>query len=202
VLNTSHQIILASGSRFRAQLLENAGINFAQISSNLDERAIEAPLKNAGILPEDRAEILAEAKAMDVSEKNPGFWVIGCDQILSLDGEVLHKSENMEEARRRLLALSGKTHFLHSAVILVKDGKTIWRYVSPCAMTMRELSPQFIGRHLADVGDEVLSSVGVYQIEGRGAQLFEKIDADIFSIMGLPLFPLLKALRHEGVIDG
>lgn len=200
--NSSKQIILASGSRYRAQLLENAGLNFGQIPSTLDERAIEAPLQDADVLPEDRAEILAEAKAVDVSEQNPGFWTIGCDQILSLDGKVLHKSKNMEDARRRLLALSGKTHFLHSAVVLVKDGKTVWRHVSPCAMTMRQLSPQFIGRHLADVGDEVLSSVGAYQIEGRGAQLFDKIEGDIFSIMGLPLFPLLEALRQEGVIDG
>ena len=196
------KIILASGSRHRAKILDDAGITFAQIPSTLDERAIEAPLDDAEVLPEDRAEILAEAKAVEVSERNAGHLVIGCDQILSLENEVLHKPKDMDQARRRLLALSGKTHFLHSAVIVVRDGQTIWRHVAPCAMTMRELTPEFIGRHLADVGNAVLSSVGAYQIEGRGAQLFESIEGDLFSIVGLPLLPLLEALRQEGAIDG
>ncbi len=195
-------IILASASRHRAQVLENAGLTFGQIASSLDERALEAPLADADVLPEDRAEILAEAKAVDVSERKTGAWVIGCDQILSLEGEVLHKPKDMEEARRRLLVLSGKIHMLHSAVVLARNGQGVWRHVSPCKMTMRELDPGFVGRHLADVGDTVLSSVGAYQIEGRGAQLFEAIEGDVFSIMGLPLLPLLAALRENNVIDG
>ena len=196
------EIILASASRHRAAILDNAGLTVGQIASTLDERALEAPLAEADVLPEDRAEILAEAKAVNVSESNPGAWVIGCDQILSIEGEVLHKPKDMEEARHRLLALSGKTHMLHSAVVLARDGQTIWRHVSLCAMKMRQLDPGFIGRHLADVGEEVLSSVGAYQIEGRGAQLFESIEGDLFSIIGLPLFPLLEALRENDVIDG
>ncbi len=196
------EIILASGSRHRAKLLDDAGLVFGQIPSDLDERAIEAPLEQADVHPEDRAEILAEAKAVDVSEHNNGFIVIGCDQILSLDGEVLHKPKDMKAARQRLLALSGKTHFLHCAVVLVKNGQTIWRHVSTCSMTMRAVSPEFIGRHLSNVGETVLSSVGAYQIEGTGVQLFEKIEGDVFSIIGLPLLPLLEALRAEGVIDG
>ena len=195
-------IILASASRHRAQLLENVGLTFAQMASSLDERALEAPLAEADVLPEDRAEILAEAKAIDISESHGGHWVIGCDQILSLDGEVLHKVTDMDGARRRLLALSGKSHWLHSAVVLAKDGQTLWRHVAPCRMTMRELSPGFVGRHLADVGETVLSSVGAYQIEGPGAQLFSAIEGDVFSIMGLPLLPLLEELRNQGVIDG
>ena len=195
-------LILASGSRHRAELLANAGIEAVQQPSTLDERAIEAPLAEADILPEDRAEILAEAKALDVSERNPGAWVIGCDQMLSLDAEVLHKPRTMDEARRRLLALSGRTHYLHSAVVLVRDGMTDWRHVTPCAMTMRPLDPGFVGRHLADVGKVALTSVGAYQIEGRGAQLFESIEADVFSIVGLPLLPLLDALRAREIIDG
>ena len=194
-------IILASASRHRAALLENAGLTFAQIPSELDERAIEAPLDEADVLPEDRAEILAEAKAVDVSERNPHAMVIGCDQILSLDGDVLHKVRNMEEARRRLLALSGRSHNLHSSVVLAQRGQTLWRHVTTCTMTMRDLSPEFIGRHLADQGDGVLSSVGAYQIEGAGIQLFEKIDGDFFSIIGLPILPLLAELRTRGVID-
>ena len=195
-------LILASGSTHRAQLLKNVGLVFRQEPSTLDERAIESPLDDADVLPEDRAEILAEAKALDVSEKNMGSWVIGCDQILAFENQVLHKPKNMEDARRRLLLLSGKTHYLHSAVVLVKDGATIWRHVTPCKMTMRPLTPEFIGRHLADVGDEILSSVGAYHTEGKGAQLFEEIGGDLFSIIGLPLLPLLEALRKNGVIDG
>ncbi|MEL6751669.1 MAG: Maf-like protein [Pseudomonadota bacterium] len=195
-------IILASGSRHRAQLLENAGVTFAQITSTLDERAVEAPLAEADVLAEDRAEILAEAKAIDVSERHTGALVIGCDQILSLEGDVLHKPATMEEAQQRLLDLQGRTHMLHSAAVIVRDGETLWRHVTPCAMTMRVMDPGFIGRHLADVGKVALTSVGAYQIEGRGAQLFESIDGDVFSIVGLPLLPLLDELRRLDVIDG
>jgi len=195
-------LILASGSSHRADILTNAGLDFQQITSDLDERAIEAPLAEADVLPEDRAEILAEAKAINVSERNEGKWVIGCDQILAFEGEVLHKVSNMEEARRRLLALSGQTHHLHSAVVLVKDGETCWRHVSTCRMLMRDLSPEYVGRHLAQAGHEILSSVGAYQIEGLGANLFNSIEGDLFSVIGLPLFPLLDALRSEGIIDG
>jgi len=196
------QLILASGSKHRAQIMQNAGLSFRQISSDLDERSIEAPLEAADVIPEDRAEILAEAKAINVSEKFPGEWVIGCDQILALDGEVLHKVSNMEEARRRLLALSGKTHQLHSAVTLVKDEETCWRHVSTCKMSMRDLEPDYIGRHLSLAGSAVFSSVGAYQVEGLGAHLFNSIEGDVFSIIGLPLFPLLDALRNEKLIDG
>lgn len=195
-------LILASASRYRARLLEAAGLTFAAIPSELDERAIEAPLEEADVEPDDRAEILAEAKAVEVSERHAGSWVIGCDQILSFQGEVLHKVRDMEGARRRLLQLSGNTHHLHSAAVLVKDGETRWRQVTPCSMTMRELSAEFVGRHLAEAGEGVLNSVGAYQIEGPGIQLFEAIDGDFFSIVGVPLLPLLEALREHEVIDG
>ena len=195
-------LILASASRHRAKLLDDAGLEFAQIPSILDERSIEAPLEDADVLPEDRAEILAEAKAVEVSERHPGHLVIGCDQILALENDVLHKPADMEAARRRLLTLSGKIHTLYSSVVLVKDGQTLWRHVTPCPMKMRSLTPEFIGRHLAEVGEAALSSVGAYQIEGRGAQLFESIGGDLFSIIGLPLLPLLEELRQQGAIDG
>ena len=195
-------IILASQSRFRAKILKDAGLEFSQQSSDLDERAIEAPLNDADVLPEDRATILAEAKAIEVSERFGDAWVIGCDQILSLDGQVLHKARSMAEARRRLLLLSGKTHILNSAIVLARAGETMWRHVSPCHMTMRTLSPDFIGRHLARVGEQVTDSVGVYQIEGEGIQLFSEIKGDMFSVIGLPLLPLLEELRARDVIDG
>ena len=196
------KLILASGSKHRAKILRDAGLAFEQHTSTLDERALEAPLDAEGILPEDRAVILAEAKAEDVSKRFPGSWVIGCDQILSLDNEVLHKVDDMDQARRRLLSFSEKTHFLHSAIVLVKDGETLWRHVTPCPMKVRKLSPEYVGRYCAQAGEEILSSVGAYQIEGLGANLFEDIGGDLFSIIGLPLLPLLAELREQGVIDG
>ncbi|CAB4325484.1 maf-like protein [Brucella sp. 191011898] len=196
------KLVLASKSPFRSALLKNAGIEFSTASADIDERAVEAPLYESGATPEDVAQILAEAKAIDVSEKNPGAVVIGCDQTLSLGDEIFHKPHDMEAARRQLLKFSGKTHQLNSAVVLARDGKTLWRHVSIAHMTMRDLDAGFIGRYLGRVGDIALSSVGAYQVEGPGIQLFEKIDGDYFTIVGLPLLPLLAELRREKCIDG
>lgn len=195
-------IILASGSPYRRKLLENVGIDFDTRNPDVDERAVEAPLARSGVGPEDRALVLAEAKAAVVSEMLPEAVVIGADQTLSLDDEVLHKPADMDAARRRLLALSGKTHQLSSAVVLAQGGNAIWRHVSTAQMTMRRLEPAFVGRHLAQVGDVALTSVGAYQIEGPGIQLFERVEGDYFTIMGLPLLPLLHQLRGIGAIDG
>ncbi|MRG54724.1 Maf-like protein [Phyllobacterium sp. SYP-B3895] len=195
-------IILASKSPFRATLLKNAGISFTAQAANIDERAVEAPLYDTGATPEDVALVLAEAKALDVSERNPGALVIGSDQTLSLGDEVLHKPADMDAARRQLLKLSGQTHHLNSAVVLARDGETLWRHVSVARMTVRGLDPGFIGRYLSRAGEIALQSVGAYQIEGEGVQLFEKIDGDYFTIVGLPLLPLLVELRREGAIDG
>ncbi|URQ74867.1 MAG: Maf-like protein [Candidatus Ochrobactrum gambitense] len=196
------RLILASKSPFRSALLKNAGIEFSGESADIDERAVEAPLYETGATPEEVAQVLAEAKALDVAEKNPGAVVIGCDQTLSLGDEIFHKPANMEAAGRQLLQFSGKTHQLNSAVVLVKDGETLWRHVSVARMTMRKLDPAFVGRYLGRVGDSALSSVGAYQVEGPGIQLFEKIEGDYFTIVGLPLLPLLAELRKEHLIDG
>ncbi|MFK0685918.1 Maf-like protein [Ochrobactrum sp. BD67] len=196
------ELILASKSPFRSALLKNAGIAFSTASAEVDERAVEAPLYETGATPEEVAQVLAEAKALDVSEKNPGAVVIGCDQTLSLGDKIFHKPADMEAARRQLLKFSGMTHQLNSAVVLAKDGKTLWRHVSIARMTMRDLDPGFVGRYLGRVGDTALSSVGAYQVEGPGIQLFEKIDGDYFTIVGLPLLPLLDELRKEKLIDG
>ena len=147
------------------------------------------------------AEVLAQAKALEVSERFSGVHVIGCDQTLTLDGQILHKPEDMEAARRRLLELSGKTHQLNSAVSIALNNEVIWSYVVVSHITFEKLDPGFVGRHLALVGDQVLSSVGAYQIEGPGIQLMEKIDGDYFSIIGLPLLPLLKQLRNLDLLD-
>lgn len=198
----SDAIVLASGSPFRKKMLADAGLDFIQDRPQIDERAVEKAVEGSGLTPEDLASILAEAKALDVSQRHPGKIVIGTDQTLSLGDEVLHKPKDMEEARRRLLALSGKTHQLNSAIVLVRDGEVLWRHVGIARLTMRQLDPGFIGRHLSSVGDKALSSVGAYQIEGEGIQLFESIEGDHFTIVGLPLLPLLDQLRHLGAIDG
>lgn len=195
-------IILASASPFRAALLGNAGISFDVVPAEIDERAVEAPLAESGATPEDVALVLAEAKATEVSERRPDALVIGSDQTLSLGEEIFHKPDSMEGARRHLLKLSGKTHQLNTAVVIASNGEAIWRHTSIAALTMRPLDPGFIGRHLAAVGDKALSSVGAYQLEGRGIQLFEKIEGDYFTIVGLPLLPLLAELRRLDAIDG
>lgn len=194
-------IVLASGSPFRRALLANAGLDFSVAKPGIDERAVEAAITGE-VTPEDVASILAEAKALDVSEDHPEALVIGSDQTLSLGDEIFHKPADMEAARRHLLKLSGKTHSLNSAVVIAQGGETVWRHVGVAHLTMRKLSPAFIGRHLARVGAKALDSVGAYQIEGEGIQLFEKIDGDYFTIVGLPLLPLLAALRERGGIDG
>lgn len=194
-------IILASTSTFRAALLKNAGLNFTTITSDIDERAIEESMLESQMLPADISEILAIAKAEQVSADNRNNLVIGCDQTLSFKGEMIHKPKDMEEARRRLLAFSGNSHTLSSAIALAKNGKVVWSHVEPCNITFRTLSPEFIGHHLAQVGNKVLSSVGAYQIEAEGIQLFEKIEGDYFSIMGLPLLPLLKQLRQLNILE-
>jgi septum formation protein len=195
-------LVLASGSPFRKAMLENAGVPVEVVPADLDERALEAPLKDSGASPEDVASVLAEAKAVEVSERKPGRLVLGCDQTLSLGDEIFHKPADMEGARRHLLALSGKTHQLNSAAVLARDGKVLWRHVGVASLTMRRLEPAFIGRHLARVGDKALQSVGAYQVEGEGIQLFEKIEGDHFTIVGLPLLAVMAELRRLGAIDG
>lgn len=195
-------IILASTSPFRRALLENAGVAFDVDRPQVDERAVEEAVATSGVTPAEIALILAQAKAEEVSARQPASLVIGCDQTLSFEGQLLHKPKDMEEARRRLLAFSGQTHFLHSAVVVARGGLMIWSHVAEAAMTMRPLDPGFVGRHLARVGEKALSSVGAYQVEGEGIQLFERIEGDHFTIVGLPLLPLLKALRELGAIDG
>ncbi|ADZ68509.1 Maf-like protein [Polymorphum gilvum] len=194
-------LILASGSRIRAELLENAGLTVAVDPARIDERAVEAPLLAAGVAPEDIARVLAEAKAQEVSARRPDDLVIGADQVLGLGDERFTKPADMAAARRQLLTLSGRTHELHSAVAVARGGETVWSHVSTARLTMRDLSPAYVGRYLAAAGDAALSSVGCYQLEGLGVQLFETVDGDYFTILGLPMLPLLAFLRDSGEID-
>ena len=196
------KLVLASGSPFRRDMLADAGLSFEVVRPEIDERAVEAAVADSGVTPADLASILAEAKAVEVSERHPDAIVIGCDQTMALEDRIFHKPADMEAARRHLLALSGKTHVLNSAVVLARGGNVIWRHSDKALLTMRTLDPAFIGRHLARVGEKALSSVGAYQIEGEGIQLFERVEGDHFTIVGLPLLPLLAELRRIGAIDG
>ncbi|MFD1697501.1 Maf-like protein [Roseibium aestuarii] len=193
-------LVLASGSRIRGELLRNAGLTFEVDPATIDERLVEKPLLDAGVAPEDIALILAEAKADDVSARRHGDLVIGADQVLALGDERFTKPADMEAARRQLLSLSGKTHELISSVVLSQNGEAIWRETSVARLTMRPLSPEFVGQYLADAGADILNSVGGYQLESLGVQLFEKIEGDYFTILGLPLLPLLGKLRDLGIL--
>ncbi|MBM3542972.1 MAG: septum formation protein Maf [Alphaproteobacteria bacterium] len=196
-------LILASTSKVRAQLLEAAGLAFIVEAPGLDESAMrEAVGGDALLAPQDVAEVLARAKAEAVSELARKAYVIGADQVLSFGDTIMSKPGSMEDARRQLLDLSGKTHTLHTAAALATGGEIVWADTQMATLTMRKLSPEFIGRYLAAAGEEVLNSVGAYQIESVGIQLFEKIEGDYFTVLGLPLLPLLAALRREGVIEG
>jgi len=195
-------LILASSSPFRRTLMENAGLAFEAHTAQIDERAIEAPLEKNGASPDDVALVLARAKAREVSGRFPGALVIGSDQTMSLGDIVFHKPKDMADAANHLTMLSGQTHRLNSAIALCRDGELLWDHVAHASLTMRVLSGGFIDQHLQRVGNKALSSVGAYQLEGEGIQLFEKIDGDYFTIIGLPLLPLLAKLRELGSIDG
>jgi septum formation protein len=193
-------IVLASASPTRIALLRNAGIEFTAIPAQIDERAIEAPLAASARPPAAIAAALAEAKALSVAAGRAGAIVIGVDQVLSADGRAWHKPASIGEARNQLIALSGRTHELHSAIAVARGTAIVWRHSETVRLTMRPLGVAFIEGYLAKVGEEALKSVGSYQIEGPGIQLFERIEGDYFSILGLPLLPLLTHLRSAGAI--
>ncbi|WP_455477815.1 Maf family nucleotide pyrophosphatase [Bartonella sp. B10] len=195
-----NMFILASLSPYRAQLLKNAGLNFLIEGAFFDEREVEKISESK--TPKELSCFLASEKAQDVSNRFSNIFVIGCDQVLELEGNIFHKVTNKSEAHQRLRFLSGKTHSLHSAVALFKNGQKIWVESFSAHMSLRHLSSEFIDSYLACVEEDVLNSVGVYKIEGKGIHLFEKVDGDFFTIVGLPLLPLLAKLRHLGVIDG
>jgi septum formation protein len=191
-------LVLASGSASRKALLTAAGVAFTTDPADLDEAALMAQLHSAGA--ETMARSLAEQKALAVSRRHPGQIVLGGDSIIAFGGEYLSKCATLDEARNLLRRLSRRTHLLVSAAALVRDGALLWAHASPCQMTMRELSPKFLEDYLAREGEAILSSVGCYHFEGRGAQLFDRVDGDYFSVLGLPLLPVLVQLRKEGLL--
>jgi septum formation protein len=194
------RIVLASASPTRIALLRNAGIEFSAVPSQIDERAVEAPLLASAKPPAEVAAALAEAKALSVSATEAEAFVIGADQVLAAEGRVWHKPAGRAEARNQLMGLSGRTHELHSAVVVARNGAVAWRHGEIVRMTMRPLAADFVDDYLVQAGEAALKSVGGYQIEGPGIQLFERIDGDYFAILGLPFLPLLRFLRSAGAI--
>ena len=194
-------LVLASASATRRRLLAEAGIDAEARPAPIDERSLEAPLLAVGATPRDIAVALAAAKALATSEATPDALVIGADQTLDLDGERMTKPADINAARRQLLRLSGRSHQLHSAVACARGGQILWEHVESPTLTMRKLTPDDIAQYLAAVGEDALSSVGAYQLEGRGIRLFERVDGDFFAILGLPLLPLLAFLRTEKVVE-
>ena len=194
-------LVLASASTARQALLRAAAIDVEIDPARIDERAAETPLIDAGAGVADLALALAMVKATTVSRRRPGDLVIGADQTLELDGERFTKPADMDAARRQLLALSGRTHRLHTAVACARGDEVLWQTCQTADMTMRQLSPRTVGHYLAAAGETVLQSVGAYQIEGRGIRLFDRMEGDHFAILGLPMLPLLAFLRGQGVID-
>lgn len=196
-----HPLVLASSSPFRRQLLENAGLVFRVDAPRIDERQIEALPGNRALGPVELARTLSTAKAIDVSLRNPDAIVIGGDQTLSLGNAVFHKAADIAAAREQLMELQGKTHDLNSAITLALDGKVLWEHVGIARMTMRTVSRAFVDGYLERMGSKALMSVGSYQLEGEGVQLFSAIDGDYFTVLGVPLLPLLGELRTLGKID-
>ena len=195
-MRLTKKLTLASQSKIRAAILNGAGLAFNVRVSGVDEATLKAAHKGTA---ESLAGVLASAKARAVFDdgQSDGL-IIGADQILECDGMLYDKPRNMDEARANLLQFRGKSHYLVGAVVLLENGEQVWSHCGRVTLTMRDFSEPFLDAYLAQAGEAVLSSVGCYQLEGLGAHLFSDIDGDYFSILGLPLLPLLDGLRAHG----
>jgi septum formation protein len=191
-------LILASASRTRRMLLTAAGVTFEARPADLDEAAVMAAM--AGAAPDMVAAELARRKALHVAAACPGRLVLGADTVLALDGALISKAPDPDAARALLMRLKGRSHQLVSAAALARDGATVWQQAQTVTLTMRDFSPAFLDAYLAAEGADILSSVGCYHFEGRGAQLFAAVSGDYFSVLGLPLLAVLAALRQEGIV--
>jgi len=193
-------LVLASGSAIRAQMLRDAGVAFEVDAARVDEEEAKLSLRTAGASPRDQADALAELKALSVSRRR-NEYVLGADQMLAIEGETLDKPKDRAEARAHLLRMRGRTHQLMCAAVVAVQGAAVWRIVQTPTLRMRSFSDAFVEDYLDRVGDAALASVGAYQLEGLGAQLFERVDGDYFSVLGLPLLPLLAFLREHGIVS-
>jgi len=190
-------VVLASRSTARRAVLDGARVRYEAAVSGVDEDAVKVAMLGQGAGAREIAEALAEQKAAAVSTGRPEL-VIGADQTLELEGRLYDKVETLDEARERLAVLRGKAHRLHSAVAVVKAGRTLWRETATATLEMRDVSDAFIDDYLEKEGQAALGSVGCYRLEGLGAQLFSRIEGDYFAILGLPLLGLLELLREHG----
>jgi septum formation protein len=198
--STRIPVTLASTSSARQAILRNAGVAFEAVSPGVDEDAAKAGLLAEGAAPREVADALAELKAFKVSTKRPGL-VIGSDQTLELDGALFDKVDSVEAARERLVQLRGKVHKLHSAVVVARDGRPIWRVVETTRLSVRHFSDAWLNGYLERNAPDILSSVGCYFLEGEGVQMFDRIDGDYFAILGLPVVGLFDFLRLHGALE-
>jgi septum formation protein len=196
----SARLILASASLTRQKILAAASVPFETAAPNVNEGRIKDELLARGAKADMIASTLAEQKALDVSGRVKNTLVLGADQVLVCEGKLFSKAENLTDARETLKQFRGRKHELISAMALVRNESTEWRHVEIAELWVRDVSDAFLDEYLEREGGDILGSVGCYRIEGRGAQLFEKVMGDQFTIRGLPLFPLLGVLREKGVI--
>ncbi|CUK13782.1 Septum formation protein Maf [Ruegeria denitrificans] len=194
-------IILASGSSIRAQLLENAGVPFTVQYARVDEDTMKRALLAEDASPRDIADALAEMKARKVSDKNPGAMVLGCDQVLDFDGQLLSKPETPQDALAQLKMMRGKRHMLLSAAVIYQAGEPIWRHVGQVRLRMRMSSDAYLRDYIDRNWDSIRHAVGAYKLEEEGVRLFATIDGDYFNVLGMPLLELLNYLAVKGVID-
>ena len=196
----SEQLILASASEIRAQLLRNAGVDCKVIPARVDEDSIKMALEAEKALPRDIADTLAEMKARRIAEKGHGSLVLGCDQVLSFKGKVFSKPQTAEDAKQQLQTLRGETHQLLSAAVLYEDLKPVWRHVGVARLAMRDFSDDYLDDYLDRNWDSIRWSVGGYKIEEEGIRLFRMVQGDTFVIQGLPLLELLSYLTLRGTL--
>lgn len=193
-------LLLASSSQIRLSLLQNAGVPTTAHPARIDEQAIRQSLAAEDAKPRDLADTLAELKARKIAQRHPQALVLGCDQVLALNELVYAKPANLDEARLHLTQLRGKTHHLYSAMVLYDQGEPIWRHIGTARLTMRDFSDAYLQEYLDRNWPAIATSVGGYQLEGEGIRLFSAVEGDYFTILGLPLLPLLAYLSLRGFV--